>query len=106
MDAVGVVVEKGLHRGKNDREVAGEASGHDGVGGGLLRCQDPSSHLDFTQNLVRCETDIVQHLRNPVHRRRNYRQAVGPAAPVALFNGVQPVNLVDGCSIVAVHFAT
>ena len=72
MDAVGIVVEEGLHRGQYDGEVAREAPGHNRISGRLLRRQDPAAHLDLAQDLVRSEPDVVQHLRYAVHRRRHH----------------------------------
>ena len=73
VDAVGVVVEEGLHRGENDGEILGEAAGHNRVGGGLLGGEDAAADGDFAQDVVGGQAHVVEHLLDALNGWGDHR---------------------------------
>ena len=85
VDAVGIVFEKHAEDGQYDGEILGQATGHDGVGRGLLRRQGPAPHGNLAQHVAGLQSHGVQHGLDPgrtwAERRASRRSSHGGSIP-------------------------
>ncbi len=67
----------------------GQATGHHGIGRRTLGREDPQADRDFADHVLRREPAVASMPATLSAVGGNNREAIRPATPVALFDGVK-----------------